>query len=283
MRKPAHAGFLVFGLRKIEWRAAGPPLTIRYPLTAIRFPMLQQIRDKITGWFAAVFLGAIAIVFIFWGIQFESSVNVAAAKVNGEKIPVEAVRRAWQDRQTELQQVLRDELPPRAGQDRAAAAARGLHPPRTAGAARRRARLPGERPRSWSRRIAAIPRCRWTASSPATATPRCCARRAAPRREFEAEFRRDLEISQLQQRRGVSAFALPGELSRRIAARGRDPRRADVCVLPAAGFAAGVDGDRRAGRGLVREERKAELPHAGSRRPAVRAAQPARTSRPASR
>src|SRR5512139_342725 len=73
--------------------------------------MLQQIRDKITGWFATVFLGAIAIVFIFWGIQFESSVNVAAAKVNGEKIPVEAVRRAWQNRQAELQQVLRDELP----------------------------------------------------------------------------------------------------------------------------------------------------------------------------
>ena len=66
--------------------------------------MLQQIRDKITGWFAAVFLGAIAIVFIFWGIQFESSVTQAAAKVNGEKIPVEAVRRAWQDRSRELQQ-----------------------------------------------------------------------------------------------------------------------------------------------------------------------------------
>ena len=73
--------------------------------------MLQQIRDKITGWFAALFLGAIAIVFIFWGIQFESSVNVAAATVNGEKIPVEAVRRGWQNRQAELQQVLRDELP----------------------------------------------------------------------------------------------------------------------------------------------------------------------------
>jgi len=56
--------------------------------------MLQQIRDKITGWFAIVFLGAIAVVFIFWGIQFESTVNVAAATVNGEKIPVETVSRA---------------------------------------------------------------------------------------------------------------------------------------------------------------------------------------------
>jgi hypothetical protein len=30
--------------------------------------MLQKIRDKISGWFATVFLGAIAVVFIFWGI-----------------------------------------------------------------------------------------------------------------------------------------------------------------------------------------------------------------------
>jgi peptidyl-prolyl cis-trans isomerase D len=73
--------------------------------------MLQQIRDKISGWFAAVFLGAIAVVFIFWGIQFESTVTTAAAKVNGEDVPVEAVRRAWQERQTELQRLTRDELP----------------------------------------------------------------------------------------------------------------------------------------------------------------------------
>ena len=35
----------------------------------------------------------------------------AAAKVNGESIPVEQVRRAWQERQTELQQAARNELP----------------------------------------------------------------------------------------------------------------------------------------------------------------------------
>ncbi len=73
--------------------------------------MLQQIRDKISGWFAAVFLGAIAVVFIFWGIRFESGPTSAAAKVNGESIPVEQVRRAWQERQTELQQPARNELP----------------------------------------------------------------------------------------------------------------------------------------------------------------------------
>ena len=73
--------------------------------------MLQQIRDKISGWFAWVFLGAIAVVFVFWGIRFESGPTAAAAKVNGESIPLEQVRRAWQQRQTELQQAARDELP----------------------------------------------------------------------------------------------------------------------------------------------------------------------------
>jgi parvulin-like peptidyl-prolyl isomerase len=73
--------------------------------------MLQQIRDKITGWFASLFLGAIAVVFIFWGIRFESAATASAAKVNGESIPIEQVRRAWQERQTELQQAARDELP----------------------------------------------------------------------------------------------------------------------------------------------------------------------------
>ena len=74
--------------------------------------MLQKIRDRISGWFATLFLGAIAVVFIFWGIQFQSSATAAAAKVNGEDISVELVRRAWQDRQNELQQQIRGELPP---------------------------------------------------------------------------------------------------------------------------------------------------------------------------
>ena len=74
--------------------------------------MLQQIRDKISGWFATVFLGAIAVVFVFWGIRFENSVDKAAATVNGEKIPLAMVRKAWQERQTELQQQLRGEIPP---------------------------------------------------------------------------------------------------------------------------------------------------------------------------
>src|SRR5262245_44456316 len=76
-----------------------------------RAAMLQQIRDRISGVFAAVFLGAIAVVFIFWGIRFESSATASAAKVNGERIPLEVIRKAWQERQQQLEQMLRNELP----------------------------------------------------------------------------------------------------------------------------------------------------------------------------
>src|SRR5688572_31932162 len=74
--------------------------------------MLQTIRDKISGIVAIVFLGAIAVVFVFWGIDFQSGAQTYAAKVDGESIPLETVRRAWQQRQSQLQQMLRNELPP---------------------------------------------------------------------------------------------------------------------------------------------------------------------------
>jgi peptidyl-prolyl cis-trans isomerase D len=74
--------------------------------------MLQTIRDKITGVVAIVFLGAIAVVFVFWGIDFKTGAQAYAAKVDGKDISSETVRRAWQQRQSQLQQMLRDELPP---------------------------------------------------------------------------------------------------------------------------------------------------------------------------
>jgi peptidyl-prolyl cis-trans isomerase D len=75
--------------------------------------MLQTIRDKISGWVATSFLAAIAIVFIFWGMgSRQTSASSSAAKVNGETIPMETVRKAWQERQSRLQQMMRAELPP---------------------------------------------------------------------------------------------------------------------------------------------------------------------------
>lgn len=74
--------------------------------------MLQKIRDKITGWLAALIIGVIGIVFVFWGIDFQAGVSTYAVKVNGERVPAQIVQRAWQQRLSQLQQMLRDELPP---------------------------------------------------------------------------------------------------------------------------------------------------------------------------
>lgn len=203
--------------------------------------MLQKIRDKITGWFALVFIGLIAVVFIFWGIQFESTVNVAAAKVNGEKIPVEAVRRAWQNRQSELQQTLRDELPAelvKSEQQRLLddfirrelllqrAADLGYH----------------VSDRELAQALAQIPSLQVDGRFSRDRYAALLRAQGETEAGFEAEFRRDLQIGQLQNAIRVSAFALPGELERRVRIMG-ETREAQMLLLPVANYAAGVTVD----------------------------------------
>lgn len=222
----------------MPWRTPAPTLTIPHPFNPVLTKMLQQIRDKITGWFAIVFLSAIAIVFIFWGIQFESSVSVAAATVNGEKIPVEVVRRAWQERQTELQQATRDELPPdvvKQGQERLVNEFI-------------RRELLVQRADEFGYRVSDRELAEALSGIPALQVDGVFSRdryaallRSQGRTEadFEAELRRDLEISQLRNAVAVSAFALPGEIRRRVELMG-ETREVQVVVLPAEQFASAV-------------------------------------------
>ena len=58
--------------------------------------MLQTIHDKLKGWLAGVVLGAIALVFVFWGINWTLSAPTYAAKVNGVEISSNEVRQAYQ-------------------------------------------------------------------------------------------------------------------------------------------------------------------------------------------
>jgi peptidyl-prolyl cis-trans isomerase D len=194
--------------------------------------MLQKIRDKITGWFAIVFLGAIAVVFIFWGVQFESSVNVSAATVNGEKIPVEVVRRAWQDRQTELQQATRDELPTELVQQEQQ---RILEDFISRELLVQRAGELGYRvsDRELAEALANIPALQVDGVFSRDRYAALLRAQGRSEAEFEAEFRRDLEIGQLRNAVAVSAFALPGELRRRVELEG-EVRDLDLVVLPAA-------------------------------------------------
>src|SRR5271170_7342126 len=58
--------------------------------------MLQTIHDKLKGWLAGVVLGAIGLVFVFWGINWTLSAPTYAAKVNGSEVSANEVRQLYQ-------------------------------------------------------------------------------------------------------------------------------------------------------------------------------------------
>ena len=74
--------------------------------------MLQTIHDKLKGIFAVAILGALGVVFVFWGVNFSSNIgNFSKAKgieVNGREIPVEEVRRNYQEEMSRMQAALGD-------------------------------------------------------------------------------------------------------------------------------------------------------------------------------
>jgi peptidyl-prolyl cis-trans isomerase D len=200
--------------------------------------MLQQIRDRISGWFAAVFLGAIAVVFIFWGIQFESSVTSAAAKVNGEKISQQMVLQAWQDRQSELQQRVRDELPSelvKAEQQKL------LDEFIDRELLVQRAHESGYRvsDRELAETLRQIPALQVDGQFSRDRYAALLRQQGRNEAQFEREFRRDLETGQLRNAIAVSSFVTPTELQRRVQLEG-ETRDLAYAVVPAANYAAQV-------------------------------------------
>jgi len=200
--------------------------------------MLQQIRDKISGWFAIVFLGAIAVVFVFWGIRFENSVDKSAASVNGEKIPLGMVRKAWQQRQTELQQQLRGEIPASVAKREQAEMIDGFI---SRELLVQRAHEMGYvvSDQELAATLYAIPALQVEGKFSRDRYAALLRQQGRTEPEFEREFRRDLETSQLRGGIALSAFVTPGELRRRIAIEG-ETRDVEYAVIPAARYAASV-------------------------------------------
>jgi len=65
--------------------------------------MLQNIHDKLKGWVAGVVLGAIGLVFVFWGINWTLSAPTYAAKVNGTEISSNEVRQTYQQQLAQIE------------------------------------------------------------------------------------------------------------------------------------------------------------------------------------
>jgi len=178
--------------------------------------MLQTIRDKITGWVAGLFLGAITVVFVFWGIDFQSNAASYAAKVDGESIPAETVRQAWQRRQSQLQQMLRNELPPEMARAQQQAI---LDQYIQQALLTQRAEEFGYKvsDETLARRIMEIPDFQVDGKFSADRYNGLLRQSGLTEARFESQLQGDLLLEQLQ--RGVvdSAFALPHELDRRFA------------------------------------------------------------------
>ena len=73
--------------------------------------MLQKIREKITGWVAWTIVITIGVVFAVWGIDLSFTPRPKAADVNGAEVPVEPVRRAYQEQVAQFQQAFRGDVP----------------------------------------------------------------------------------------------------------------------------------------------------------------------------
>jgi peptidyl-prolyl cis-trans isomerase D len=67
--------------------------------------MLQSIHDKLKGWVAGVVLGAIGLVFVFWGINWTMSAPNYAAKVNGTEISSNEVRQSYQQQLAQMERM----------------------------------------------------------------------------------------------------------------------------------------------------------------------------------
>src|ERR1700737_1095252 len=65
--------------------------------------MVQSIHDKLKGWLAGVVLGAIGLVFVFWGINWTMTAPNYAAKVNGSEVSANEVRQSYQQQLAQVE------------------------------------------------------------------------------------------------------------------------------------------------------------------------------------
>jgi len=196
--------------------------------------MLQTIRDKSSGWIAVVFLGAISVVFVFWGVDFQSQGDNFAAKVDGEKIPTETVRRAWQQRQSQLQQMMRGELPPALVKSQQSAL---LDQFIRSSLLSQRAKDLGYRVSddALAKTILEFPELQVDGKFSRDRYAMLLRQQGRTEPQFEQELRSDLTIRQIQDGVVASAFALPYEVDRRFALE-KQQREVDYALIAAKEF-----------------------------------------------
>jgi peptidyl-prolyl cis-trans isomerase D len=201
--------------------------------------MLQAIRDKVTGGvLATLLLGAIAVVFVFWGLKFDTTHLTYAAKIDGEKISTQAVRNAWQKRQSQLQQMVQGELPPELVKSQQAALLDQFV----------RQTLLTQRAKDFgyrvsdevlARRVTEIPQFQVEGKFSKDRYFATLRGAGMTETQFEAEMQTELMVDQVRNAVVESAFVTPAELDRRYAIE-KQAREVDYSLIPAGDFAGSV-------------------------------------------
>jgi len=204
---------------------------VRPPVSQI---MLQTIRDKSSGWIAVIFLGAISVVFVFWGVDFQSQSDRYAAKVDGVKIPAEKVRQAWQQRQSQLQQMMRGDLPPALVKSQQSAL---LDQFVRSSLLSQRAEDLGYRisDQALAQTILEFPELQVDGKFSRDRYAMLLRQQGRTEPQFEQELRSELTIRQIQNGVAASAFALPYEVDRRFALE-KQQREVDYALIAANEF-----------------------------------------------
>jgi peptidyl-prolyl cis-trans isomerase D len=200
--------------------------------------MLQTIRDKTTGWVAAAFLGTIAVVFVFWGIDFQSGANNYAVKVNGEKVPAQTVQRAWQQRLSQMQQMLQGEVPPELLKAQQSAML-DQFVQQTLLTQRAKGFGYEVSDEALAGRVREIPQFQADGKFSAERYNGMLAQAGYSTSQFEAELETELLVTQVQNAVVDSSFALPYELERRYLL-DKQEREIDYALIPANSFASQI-------------------------------------------
>lgn len=220
--------------------------------------MLQRIRDSLQGqkWFAYIILGVLALVFAAWGaygiVDFSLGAGNYAAKVEGETISMDQAREAWLRQQNEWQQRFRREMSPEE-QQRLQEQVLELQV---------RELLLTLRARELGYRVTDAKLAQAIRSEPAFQvdgkySPQVArallAQVGMSEAAFEAELRRDMLRTQVQNAIGNSDFLTPRELER-LRALANEEREVRYLILPAEKFA-GAQFDDEAVKAYYEEHR----------------------------
>lgn len=208
--------------------------------------MLQTIHDKLKGIFAVAILVALGIVFVFWGVNFSSNISgfskAKGIEVNGRELPVEEVRRTYQEQMSRIQAAMGDAGVP--DEMRASIQQRVLDDAVRQELIRQRtAKLDFEATDGEVlETIREVPAFQVDGKFSADAYHAALSSIGMSPERFEAEQRQYVLARQLDRGIYASAFVLPGELDRQVAL--RDERRTVGWVtVPAKSFESGVAPD----------------------------------------